>query len=176
MKRQLIRFTPLALTLSMLLFGCDSSTSETKESYITLGQQNPFTEDSSDTLVSVSDKENVYYCDGSYYVIEDSVVKQTQTYDVIPRDMTLLDYFKSFTDYSQEKATMHCLSMDGTESVVDLSTRWDKCSFGELVVYWETTDSKGILLTLYPDNVATVNEFLYYTDLVELFEATTIEG
>ncbi len=175
-RRLLILITSLLFSVMIFTACDDGSSSGVKDTYYTLGQSDPFVDSVEDTLVSDSDKQTVYYHNGQYYVVEDAVIKQTQRNEVVPRDITLKEYLMGFTDFSQEKATIQCVAMDGTECVVDLSTPWEECSFGELIVYWETDDAKGIMLTLYPDSVATINEFLYYSDLVELFETLTVEG
>ncbi len=172
MKRSIVTVMLLmaVLTSTGSLGGCDNEDKRDINKYYTLGQANPFKDNKTRTLVSESDKENVYYQNGSYYVVEDDVIKQTQVCEVVPRDITVLDYLKTYEDFSQEKATIKCTAMDGTTCSVDLSTKWEQCSFGELSVYWETDNSNGVLLTLYPDCLATVNKFLYYTDLTETVE------
>lgn len=147
---------------------------KTEPEVYTLGQQNPFGE-STENLVSDSDRQSVYYVNNTYYVVEDSVVKQTQRNEVVPRRTTLKDYLQSFTDFTQADCNIRCSAMDGSNYLVDLSTKWEECGFGELVVYWKTNDSGGIMITLYPDSLATVNEFLYYSDLEKVFETLTFE-
>lgn len=177
MKKIISKLLLLPILSAIVLCGCDTKEDTTvKEKYYTLGQTNPFGEVELQTLVSESDKEDVYFQNGSYYVVEDGVIKQTQSSSVIPRDITLLDYLKTYEDFSQEKAVIQCTGMDGSAYSVDLSTPWEQCSFGEFIAYWETSSSNGILVTLYPDSLATVNKFLYYTDLTELMESVSVES
>lgn len=168
------RIHPLlfAVALGMTLVSCKET--DTPEVDLKLGAANPFNTD--ENLVTESDRNSVYYLDGVFYTVEDSIIKHTQYNAVVPRDITLLEYLKTYKDFKQESATITCVNMDGTECVVDLSTPWEECSFGELTAYWETSDSTGIFLAMCPDDVALVSEYLYYTDLTELFEDLTVGG
>lgn len=130
---------------------------------VSLGDDNPFNDNS---LIYESDKQNVYYLAGNYYVVQDNVVKQIQKSEVVPREQSLLDYLNTIPEFNQENSTFKCYDMEGNETNIDLSTPWENSSFGEVLVYWKCENSNGTLVYLVPDSVCTITNFLYYSDLL----------
>lgn len=130
-----------------------------------VGDTNPFSDNM--YLVSDSDKQDVYYKSGVYYVIRDDIVRQKQEYIVVPRDMSIINYLKTYPDFSQEIATISCTNMDGSDCIFDLSTPWELCDFEEMVIYWKRSDNHGTLLVLYPDSASVSTEYLYYSELAD---------
>ena len=122
------------------------------------------------TLIYESDKQNVYYTGNCYYSVSDGIIKQREYNLVVPRESAIIDYLKTFTDFSQDKSTITCYAMDGTIIYQDLSLPWEKCQFNSLVAYWKGNDNHGYLVQLSPNNVATVSEYLYYSDLQSLLD------
>lgn len=141
--------------------------SDDSVSSISLGDANTFTDDE---LIYTSDKQDVYYSNGSYYLVSDGIIKQSETTIVVPRTVSVLDYLKTYDGFSQADATLTCYSMEGNVIRQDLSLPWEKCNFGNLVAYWKTSDNKGILIQLSPDNTAVLSEYLYYSDMQALME------
>lgn len=137
---------------------------------VSLGDDNVFT---NDELIYTSDKQDVYYYEGCYYLVSDSIIKQTETNIVVPRTISIIDYLNTYDGFSQSNATITCYSMEGSVIKQDLSMPWEKCSFSSLVAYWKTNDNKGILLQLSPDNTAILSEYLYYSDMQSLIDGNS---
>ena len=127
----------------------------------------------SKNLVSSTDKHDIYYKDGIYFIVKDKIVRQKQYYSVIDRNIPVIDYLKTLKDFSQKNAVITCKSLDGSITKCDLSMVWDKVSFGELSAYWETEDNRGILVIMHPDNVSIITEYLYYSDLLNDLDMAT---
>lgn len=144
-------------------FGAGNKVTSNNGSHI-LGEKNDFDESN---LVSVSDKENIYYDKGIFYIVRDGFIKIIQSYSIVPREQSLLEYIKGFDGFNQNDATFICYDNEGMEQNCDLSVIWSKASFGELMVYWKTDDGGGMMLCIIPESVTTVLDFQYYSDLLE---------
>lgn len=149
---------------SVLCIGFDANSKKSSIGSHTLGEKNTFPESN---LVSVSDKENIYYDNGIFYIVRDGFIKIIQSYSIVPREQTLLEYLKGFEGFKQSDATFNCYDNEGNEQECDLSVLWTKVSFGELMVYWKTDDGGGMMLCIIPESVTTVLNFQYYSDLLE---------
>ena len=147
-----------------------SDDNESNLSVKSLGDTSNFDES---TMIYESDKQNIYFVDNVYYSVSDDIIKQVEYCEVVPRQLSILEYLQTFEDYSQSNSTLVCYGLDGKQKIQDLSVPWEKCEFGTLTVYWKTSDSKAYLVQLQPSSVSTVSKFLYYSDLQELISAST---
>lgn len=151
-------------TFIVLCMGFSASSEKSSIDNHTLGEKSTFSESN---LVSASDKENIYYDNGIFYIVRDGFIKIIQSSSIVPREQSLLEYLKGFEGFKQNDATFNCYNNEGNEQECDLSVIWDKASFGELITYWKTDDGGGMMLYIIPESVTTVLDFQYYSDLLE---------
>ena len=146
------------------------------DSTYNVGDKRAFVDNSDKYVISKSDKENVYFVNGDYYIESDETIMKKQESGVVSMDTTVLQYLRSIKDFNQTQATIMCIDMTGQEVMYDLSTPWEDCDFQSLTAYWKEDDSKGMLVSLMPKNPVIVMEYLYYTDLLDdlgVIEETT---
>jgi len=131
---------------------------------ISLGNHYVF---SDDLIVSIDDKQTIYYECGNYYTVQDDTINQITYYECVEQNESLIDYLESIESFSQEDATIICYDNEGNECSIDLSLPWSNCSFNCLIAYWETNKNGGILVIMSPKNTTAITEFLNYEDLLE---------